>query len=466
MIIIGGGPAGLTAGYELARRGYDVHIVEKGDKVGGIARTETYKGFRFDIGGHRFYTKIEQVDRLWDEILGDDFIVVPRLSRIFYDGKLYHYPLEWRNALWNLGLIESLLVLLSFVRAHLFPIRPEETFEHWVVNRFGRRLFEKFFKTYTEKVWGIPTHVLRADWAAQRIRGLSMVGAIKNALFGQQGDVKSLINEFKYPVLGPGMMWERFAEAVERCGGTVELNTEAVRLKHNQDSITGVVVRQNGIERELAADHVISTAALDDLVRSISPPPPQKVMQAASALKYRDFLIVVLILRTAETFADNWIYVHSPEVRVGRIQNFRNWSEAMVPDPSMTSLGMEYFCNEDDALWRMPDNELIQYAAGELEQIGLGRSGAVIDGVVLRQRKAYPVYDADYRQHVETIRRYLDTTANLQTIGRNGMHRYNNQDNSMLVAMLAVENLEGASHDLWDVNTDRSYYEEVVLNQD
>jgi protoporphyrinogen oxidase len=464
VLIVGAGPAGLTAAYELVKRGIRPLVLEKSGYVGGIARTEVYKGYRFDIGGHRFYTKVEAVNRLWEEILGEDFRLRPRLSRIYYNGKFYHYPLQLFNVIGNLGVIESFLILFSYFKAQLWKLPEEHTFEQWVSNRFGERLYRTFFKTYTEKVWGIPCSQIQAEWAAQRIKDLSFQAAVLNALYRNKRNVhiKTLISQFHYPVLGPGMMWERCQALIEQQGGTIWLHAEIVRLRRDGPRITGVTVRKGTETVDLSGDHILSTMPLKELCSRLDPPPPPDVMDASRGLTYRDFLIVGLILNRAETFPDNWIYVHSPEVRVGRIQNFKNWSPELVPDPSRTSLGMEYFCNEGDVLWGMQDADLIDLAGRELDRLGLARRADVEDGVVIRQPKAYPVYDAHYRRHLEVIKRFVNGLSNLQTVGRNGMHRYNNQDHSMLAAMLAVRNILGESHDLWEVNTERSYYEEFM----
>jgi protoporphyrinogen oxidase/GT2 family glycosyltransferase len=424
-----------------------------------LARTETYKGYRFDVGGHRFYTKEPEVHRLWQEVLGEDLLTVRRLSRIYYNGRFFRYPVAVANLVANLGPVELLRMLGSYCRARFLPLEPEDTFEAWVTNRFGRRLYRTFFKTYTEKVWGVPCTSLRADWAAQRIKGLSLITAAKKALFGGNG-VRSLSDEFRYPRLGPGQMWEAFRARVERLGGSVRLNTAVRELHHERGRITRVRVQEGERQFEVAAQSVISSAPLSQLVFALRPAAPPEVIEAARGLRYRDFLIVTLIVGRPDLFPDNWLYIHSPEVRVGRIQNFKNWSKDMVPDPSRTSLGMEYFCSRGDDLWERTDEDLIALASRELEALGLARAAEVCDACVIRQRRAYPVYDETYRRCVEQIRAYLSGFGNLQTIGRNGLHRYNNQDHSVLCGLYAARNVLGATHDLWDVNTDRSYYEE------
>lgn len=464
IVVIGAGPAGLTAAYELVRRGIQTIVLEKADRVGGLARTETYKGYHFDIGGHRFYTKVEEVQQLWQEMLGKDFLKVSRLSRIYYKNWFFNYPLDFFNALSNLGIVESLLILLSYLKAQLWPGPEEETFEQWVSNRFGQRLYKSFFQTYTEKVWGIPCHMIQGDWAAQRIRGLSLRTAVANTLFGAN-HTRTLINEFHHPVLGPGMMWQRFREVVEGQRGEVHLNTDVVRFRREGRHVKSVNVRHGGKVIEISGEHFISSMPLTELIARLDPPPPADVVRAARRLSYRAFILVGLIVDRADLFPDQWIYVHSPEVKVGRIQNFKNWSAATVPDPRKTSLGMEYFCTEGDDTWTMSDAELIALATRELASLGLADIGDVEDGVVFRQTRAYPVYDREYRKHLEVIQRFLATIDNLQTIGRNGLHRYNNQDHSMLTAMLAVRNLLGEDHDLWSVNTERSYYEEFTTDQ-
>ncbi|MEG4841411.1 NAD(P)/FAD-dependent oxidoreductase [Microcoleus sp. B9-D4] len=462
--IVGAGPAGLTAAYELVKQGIIPVVLEKGDKVGGIARTETYKGYRFDIGGHRFYTKVEAVQQLWQEVLGNEFIKVPRLSRIFYRGKFFNYPISAFNTLFNLGIIESTLIILSYLKVRIWPLTEEKTFEQWVINRFGERLYKTFFKTYTEKVWGIPCSEIQADWAAQRIKGLSLTTAIINALFGSN-DTKTLIKEFDYPALGPGMMWEKFAEAVENKDGKVYLDTKVISFEREGNKIKSITAEQNGELVQYSADNFITSMPISALVARMKPQPPEEVLHAARSLKYRDFLIVSLIVDRKDLFPDNWIYIHSPEVKVGRIQNFKNWSAALVPDASKSCLGMEYFCSVGDEIWEMSDAELIELATRELVGLGLATTADVEDGVVIRQLKAYPVYDGEYRGHLQVLEGFLKGFENLQTIGRNGMHRYNNQDHSMLTGMLAVRNILGEKHDLWDVNTERSYYEDFSVDR-
>jgi protoporphyrinogen oxidase len=462
VVILGGGPAGLTAAYELVKYQVRPVVLEQRPFVGGLASTQTYKGFHFDLGGHRFFTKVDDVKKVWHEVLGDEFLRRPRLSRIYYNGKFFHYPLRPLNALLGLGLWRSVLVALSYVRWQLLPYREERTFEHWVTNRFGRRLFQTFFQAYTEKVWGISCSELKAEWAAQRIKDLSLKAVLLNMFVRPRTTVKSLIEEFHYPRLGPGMMWATVKDEVERRDGTVRLSTEVVRVIRSGHRIDGVLVRGERGEEIVRGTDFISSMPITDFIKRLEPAPPAAVLEAAAQLRYRDFLTVVLIVDRADVFRDNWIYVHDPQVKVGRIQNFKNWSPDMVPDPSKTALGLEYFCTEGDELWTTSDADLIERGKREVDRLGLARHTDVEDGCVLRVPKAYPVYDSEYREHLDTVRRFVDGLENFQTIGRNGLHRYNNQDHSMLTGILAVRNVVlGESNDLWSVNTDAEYHEEI-----
>jgi len=468
VVVVGAGPAGLTSAYLLAQRGARVTVLEGTDAVGGISQTASYKGYRFDIGGHRFFTKIAPVQALWEELLGDEFIDVPRLSRIHYDGKFFNYPLRAGNALAGLGIVNAVRILWSYAQAQLRPSLVEETFEQWVTNRFGRRLFEIFFKTYTEKVWGIPCTEIRAEWAAQRIQGLSLARAILSAaaLNRRATDVKSLIHSFKYPRLGPGQMWEACTERLGALGGRVLRNHWVDAVTLHGGAVTRVTAQTVDGPRHFDADHVISTTDLRGLVRTFGDQAPAPVRDAAEGLRYRDFLVVALMLERQDLFPDNWIYVHTPGVRVGRIQNFNNWSAAMVPEPGRTCLGMEYFCFEGDGVWASADADLVALAARELEALGLATRADVVDGTVVRMPKAYPIYDSQYSGHLGVVRTLLDGIPNLHTVGRNGMHKYNNQDHSMYTAMLTVENMHGAAHDVWAVNTDFVYHEEQRVAPD
>ena len=466
VVIIGAGPAGLTAGYLLAKDGVKVTVLEGDDVVGGISRTAQYNGYRFDIGGHRFFTKITPVEQLWHEILGPEFISVPRMSRIHYGGKYFDYPLKAMNALSGLGIWNAMLIVLSYMWSHLRPYPVEENFEQWVSNRFGKRLYNIFFKTYTEKVWGIPCTEIRAEWAAQRIQGLSLAKAILNAaaLQKRSDSIKTLINEFQYPRYGPGQMWEMATARIREMGGEVLMRHEVDALETRDGRVVAVRARTPVGVRRIEGNHFISTMPLRTLVRSLDPQPPAEIRTAGEGLSYRDFLTVALIIEQDNLFPDNWIYIHTPGVKVGRIQNFNNWSRAMVPDAGRTCLGLEYFCFEGDGLWTSPDAYLVELAKTELAQLDLCDPSKVVDGTVVRMAKAYPVYDSVYAGHLATVRTCIDDLANFHTVGRNGMHKYNNQDHSMLTAMMAIANMRGASHDVWSVNTDYEYHEEQKLD--
>ncbi len=470
-VIIGAGPAGLTAAYELSKQGQHVVVLESDPQyVGGISRTVEYHGYRFDIGGHRFFSKSREVEDLWTEILGADMLRRPRSSKIFYRGNFYAYPLKPLEALSQLGVLESTLCVFSFLQARLRPVRKPKSFEDWVVNEFGERLFRTFFKTYTEKVWGMSCKEISADWAAQRIKGLTLGGAIKNALLPKRKlkdgtrVVKTLIDTFRYPRFGPGMMWEACAERVRTLGGEVLLGRSVVACRFDAASSEWSVTARTpeGALEEFRGEHLISSMPMRQLVAQIEPRLSENALRSANSLRYRDFLTVGLILRERNRFNDNWIYVHDSKVKVGRVQNYKSWSPEMVPDPDFCCYGLEYFCFAGDGLWTMTDEDLIALGAKELEQVGLGNAADVVDGCVIRQPKAYPVYDDDYQQHVGVIRRVLAAHCrNLHLVGRNGMHKYNNQDHAMMTALLAARNILAVENkfDVWSVNEDGEYHE-------
>ena len=465
VVVLGAGPAGLTAGYLLAKQGKPVIVLESTDQIGGLARTEVRDGYRFDLGGHRFFTKVQEVDDLWHEIMKEEFLKRPRQSRIYWNDKFLEYPLQGMDVIKKLGPVELTRCMGSYMWAVVKPKGREDSFEDWVSNRFGKRLYQHFFKTYTEKLWGVSAKEIRAEWAAQRIKGLSFFSAAKAAFFGNEGNkIKSLISEFNYPRYGPGQMWEQMAADINEHGGEVRLNAPVTRLRIEGGELLEVVA---GGET-LKPSHVISSLPLRTTVGIADPEAPGEVRDAARGLRYRDFLTVSLVVGgTDNLFPDNWIYIHQPGVRVLRIQNFRSWSPWMVPNTTDASVGMEYFCFEGDDLWSSSDDELVELAKFEIEKLGLARADAVKFGFVVRVHKAYPIYDVEYGERVETIRGWLEGIGNLTQVGRNGLHRYNNSDHSMLTAMRAVDNLLlGTHHDIWAVNVESVYHEEKTENEE
>jgi protoporphyrinogen oxidase len=463
--VLGGGPAGLSAAYVLAQRGQPAVVFEADGTVGGIAKTVEFNGYRFDLGGHRFFTKLKPVERLWEEMMGDQFLTRPRLSRIYYNGKFFAYPLQAKDVVGRLGMVESMRCGLSYLWSLRLRIarREAETFEEWVTMRFGRRLYDAFFRSYTEKVWGIPGSEIRSQWAAQRIKDLSFFRALLSVLRLNRREVTTLIEEFRYPRLGPGQMWETFADRVRARGIPVKLNHRAVSVNHEDDRVTSVTVRTNGHVEEHPVDSVVSSIALSDLVKSLDPAPPPEVLAAADRLRYRDFCLVALMTTQDEPFPDNWIYIHDPGTRAGRVQNFGAWSSDMV-QPGTTCLGVEYFCFEGDDIWEMSDEDAVAMATAEMAKLGLLDPTKVIDGVKVRVPKAYPMYDANYEEAVAVLKEYVGRFENLVTCGRNGLHRYNNQDHSMWTAILATLNLvDGTDYDVWSVNAEAEYHEEGVV---
>jgi protoporphyrinogen oxidase len=475
VVVMGAGPAGLTAAYELFKHDVPVTILEKDPtQVGGLARTVEHKGYRFDIGGHRFFSKNQEVEDLWTEILGEEMLNRGRLSRIYYRGRFFAYPIKAANALWNLGPIEAVRCLASYAWARVHPVKNPRSLEDWVRNQFGWRLYSIFFKTYTEKVWGISTKELSADWAAQRIKSLDLWLVIRSALLPRRkaknrGEVvTTLIDKFRYPRFGPGQMWERVAEISASKGSPVLFGRSIDRVKHDGGAVASVVVRtQQGALEEHPGTDFVSSIPIRELIARLDPPAPEAVRRAAESLSYRDFISIALMIDRADVFPDNWIYIHDPSVKVGRIQNFKNWSPDMVPDQGKTCLGLEYFCFEGDGLWNSSDSALIALATKELAQLGISSPEQVFDGVVVRQQKAYPVYDDAYQSHVDVIRDYLlSDLPNLHLAGRNGMHKYNNQDHSMMTALLVARNIAtGSALDPWKVNADAVYHEDIRVGE-
>jgi protoporphyrinogen oxidase len=476
--IIGGGPAGLTAAYCLSKKKLPAIVLEADPEyLGGISRTVTYKGYSFDIGGHRFFSKAKEVEDFWTEILPDDMLTRPRSSRIYYNGQFFSYPLRGLEALRKLGVAEAVHCVASYAAAKASPNKTPKNYEEWVTNEFGARLFEIFFKTYTEKVWGMKCHEISADWAAQRIKGLSLSSAIKNALFPNRNSersevIKTLIDSFRYPRKGPGMLWEACGRKIIAMGGEIEMATRVTSLVYDAGAKEWTIgsARKDGALRTTKAGSVISSMPMRQLARALCaedkdnavPSLSPKALKAADALRYRDFITVVLMMKDRNLFQDNWIYIHDPKVKVGRVQNFKSWSPEMVPSSDMACFGLEYFCFEGDGLWTQSDEALIELATREMEAIGLASRGDVTDGYVVRQPKAYPVYDDAYVENVDVLRRELEEKfPSLYLVGRNGMHKYNNQDHAMMTAMLTVLNVEAGTrlYDVWNVNQDAEYHE-------
>ncbi|HEY8464473.1 MAG TPA: NAD(P)/FAD-dependent oxidoreductase [Bacillota bacterium] len=471
VVIMGAGPAGLAAAYDLSKNGIETVVLEKEGQVGGISKTIVYKGYYFDLGGHRFFTKFPEVDQLWQEVLGVDFKKTPRLSRIYYRNKFFNYPLTPLNALFGVGVGTAFLIILSYLKAKIFPYRSEETFEQWVSNRFGKKLYTMFFKTYTEKVWGIPCDVLQAEWAAQRIKGLSLSSAIYNAVFKPKNTkIKTLIDQFDYPVYGPGMMYNEFKTKAEQSGAVrVLLNAEVVKINHDGNTIRSIeYLDVNGKRQLLEGTSFISSIPITELVQRLDPPADAAVRAAAQKMQYRSLITVDIIINKKDVFPDNWIYIHSPEVKLGRIQNFKNWSAQMVPDPEKSTLGLEYFCNEGDDFWNLPDAELFELAAAEVEKIQICQKAEIEDYLVVRVPKAYPVYLLGYQEYLSEVAECLRQFSNLQLTGRYGLFKYNNMDHSIMTGLYAARNIRAGArkYDTWSINVDEEYHEESKLSND
>jgi protoporphyrinogen oxidase len=449
----------------LARGGLEPLVIEKEGRSGGLCRTIEFNGCLFDIGGHRFLSRLDEVNALWGGVLGDDLLRVRRLSRIFYRGRFFKYPLSFFDTFRNLGPVESLRSVGSYLKDRAFRPGDDSTFEGWIVNRFGRRLYDIFFDVYTRKVWAVPCRDLSADWARQRIRGLSLRVALRGSILGTGGaGPKTLAREFLYPRRGPGQFVERLQDEAAGRGARFLFNETVSAVEHDGRRITAVESRRNGSgaeTRAVPAARLVSSMPLPRLVKALRPPPPASVAAAADRMRFRSFIVVNLILEAGDLFPDQWIYVHSPEVRLGRIQNFKNWSPAMNANPRWTSLGLEYFCDEGDALWRKSDAELIDRGLEELARIGFPSRESFVDGFVVRRPDVYPVYALDYGNALRAVRDYLARFDNLQTIGRAGSFRYCNSDLALKMGLSAADRLLGrSSPNLWEMGRDRDYLEE------
>lgn len=457
-VIIGAGPAGLTAGFLLAEKKQKVAVLEQESRVGGISKTVRYKKYRFDLGGHRFFAKYPKINRFWRKMLGKQLLLVNRSSKIFSQGKFLTYPLEPLNALSKLGFCQAGLVLSSYFFSKIKPIRPPTTLEDVYINSFGKYLYQRFFKDYSQRLWGLSPKKMAPDWGFQRVGRLSLFGAIKDAFFPRSSGIKSLIKKFYYPILGPGQMWEAVAHKFKQKGGELYLNTQVVKIFHQKGKITGVETANPSLGK-LRVDQLISSMPVKDLVNSLTPKPKKEVLKAANSLKYRDFILVALIINKTNIFKDQWIYIQDPGFTLLRIQNINNWSQAMVGDKSKTVLGIEYVTSEQSPFWRMSDQQLTEMAKNEVVRLGFADFDQTVDAKVVRQLKAYPVYDLGYRQHLKVIKNYLAQFSNLTLIGRNGTHQYNNMDHSMIMAIQAVENFFGKKHYLWQADVETEYLE-------
>jgi protoporphyrinogen oxidase len=455
--VLGAGPAGLAAALALVRAGRPAVLVEREDGVGGLARTVLRNGYRFDLGGHRFYTRLPEVRALWEDLVGRDLLVRQRRSRILFHGRYFDYPLTASSAFAGLGAVESARILASYLSARARPIRPERSLADWVTNRFGRRLFETFFRTYTEKLWGIPCEQIGAAWAAQRIRGLSLRAAVADMLRRGAGGQRTLVTEFQYPRLGPGMLWERMREEFEARGGTTLLRHRVLRVRHEGGRVFAVDAAGPDGEVAVAVAGAVSTVPVRDLAAALSPAMPE-AEAAARALRHRAFIEVALVLEGEDPFPDTWLYLHDRDIAAGRVQNFRAWSPELVPVAGHACLGLEYFCSAGDALWSQPDAALAALAEKDLATLGFG-GRRVLEAHVVRMADAYPVYDEGFAERIATVARELAPLSNLALAGRNGMHRYNNMDHAIRSGMLAAENILGATHDLWAADLDDGYLE-------
>ncbi len=505
-IIIGAGPAGLTAAYELLLQTDIIPvIVEATSDIGGISKTVNYKGNRIDIGGHRFFSKSDRVMNWWlnflplddkeDEVMityhnkhtevkidhkkpedpENVMLVRNRLSRIYFLKRFFNYPLKLNlDTIKNLGLFRIMRIGASYTWSKLFPIKHEKSLEDFFINRFGNELYKTFFKDYTEKVWGVPCNEIGAEWGAQRVKGLSLTKTLWHAIFKKNKNNKevetSLIEKFLYPKYGPGQLWELVAKEVQLRGGKLFLDKKVTRIVAENNKITAVIcIDSNGKEETFSGDYFISGMPVKNLVNSLSCEVPANVKEISSGLIYRDFMTVGLLVKKlkiknpgGEPIKDNWIYVQEKIVKVGRLQFFNNWSPAMVKDAETSWIGLEYFCNEGDELWEMADEELKQFAIKEVDLIGIIDAADVLDSVVIRMPKTYPSYVGSYNRFDE-VKKYLNGFENLFLVGRNGMHKYNNQDHSMLTAMQAVENIKNGivdKNNIWAINTEEEYHEE------
>lgn len=461
VLIIGAGPAGLAAAYAAGQQALPCLVVEQGSQVGGLSRTVSYQGCRFDIGPHRFFTKNPEVQRLWEETLGEEFLAVPRLTRIFSQGRFFLYPLKLGNVLAGLGPWASAKAMVSYLRQQVWPDRAD-SYAGWVTRQFGRSLYNKFFKDYTAKVWGLPGECLSPDWAVQRIRNLSLWRAVKQAVWpGGNGQVASLVDHFRYPRLGAGQMYETLAARVRRQGAAVALQTRAVRLRHRDGLVFSVVCQGPEGQYEVPASQVLASLPITELAQRLDPPPPGQVVESARALSYQSLILVFLRLCRPLPVPDQWLYLQDPGVRAGRLSLPANFSPGLVP-PGQGAVCLEYFCSPKGRLWQQSDEGLVSQALADLAHLGWVWPSEVAGHLVVRVKYAYPVYTLEYRRHLAVLRDYLAGFANLHCLGRFGQFRYNNMDHAMLSGLLAVRRLLGEEVDPWAVNAEAEYLEEAA----
>ncbi len=463
--IIGAGPSGLGCAYELLKpdtaKEYTVTIFDKNKQVGGLARTITRKGARFDVGPHRFYTHNAEVLQFWKQILGKEFRRIPRLTRILYGDTLFLYPIQLKDVVSKLKFTELIESVISYIYAKIFLTRQSaETFEDWITKNFGRKLYEIFFKTYTEKVWGIPCSQIGAEWATQRIKNLNFTEVIKTALFPKrQTRPKSLTDYFYYPALGSGQIYEKLALQLRRKGATIKLNAEVVKIHRRRNTIVSVDVRQNGSLKKVPVDMLFSSMPLNLFIQRLTPPPPKSVLASAKKLYFRDHITVNMSIEGTALFPDNWIYVHSPEVKMARISNYNNFSKKMSSSRETSSISVEYFAFQGDSLWRLSDKDIIKLATEEMKTVGLLK-GKLRDAFVVRETESYPTYYVGHKKHFERIKKYVSQFSNFYTIGRGGMYRYNNMDHAIYSGFLAARNLNNKDkHNVWNINEDAIFVE-------
>lgn len=467
LVIVGGGPSGLAAANEANKFGARLTVIERLDRVGGLARTVEFNENRFDIGPHRFFTKNNEIENLFHTVVGDDVVRVHRLTRIFYNGKYFNYPLTPASTLLNVGVRESSAALASYGRSRLGRLiapAPIETFEDWVAANFGRRLYEMFFKTYTEKVWGIPCSRIGADWASQRIKGLSLGAAVANALFpSKTKSIKTLVDEFSYPRMGAGQFYEKMAKGIQARGGVIKTGVAVTRIHWEKNRVVALSLDDGNGVQELPARFFLFSNPLTEIIDMMDPCPPQEILAASKALRYRNHICVNFIAR-GETFPDNWIYVHSPEVNMARISNYRNFSPAMGESADTNTITVEYFTFPGDGVWEAPDVALIARAKREMVQMKILRPDQIGDAFVVRSEKAYPVIELGSDRRVDVLRQWLRGFTNALPIGRSGMFKYNNQDHAIATGLLAARTALGIGRfDPWMVNIDAEYHESITL---